>query len=369
MEFYRPTSIERCKKRGLGDRGKNHWLNTPEKDVYHRGELSVRRSWVLRELGQLGLTKEMLGDWNRRGWPILNGEKPRAHWGYYLLAKIEAARKAIANLPSRIPDNHPTLYPLETANTLTELDLQNADTRRKHKLVAESFLARIDITTRGKATKLICEILGVTRESVADFLKRKAICQLPANTTTPMALARRLRKLSQKKCIITHTTIARWCAEGLLDSVYTDFWNGRNENRKSWIITNECAADIEKALRRNGWNSREAGAELRMLYNQRLAANGGPAPPSLAVKCLADMRNKVEVDWEKKAPAETRIARVNGGKTKARCVTTNADRRAGSRQRAEQQYPIKYRKRSGGGRVVRLQRPRRRSELGKTDRP
>jgi hypothetical protein len=135
------------------------------------------------------------------------------------------------------------------------------------------------------------------------------MCQLPANTTTPMALARRLRKLSQKKCIITHTTIARWCAEGLLDS-------GRNEIRKSWIITNESAADIEKALRRNGWNSREAASELRMLYHQRLAANGCQAPPSLAVERLADMRNTVEADWQKKTSTETGTARVNGDNTR-----------------------------------------------------
>jgi hypothetical protein len=292
IRFYLPISLARCVKRGRADRAAKRWQATPETFVA-RGEDCVRAIYVRRELG---IGKSMLQDWDQRGWPVLDGAKPRQGRKGYPLEMVRTAMDKLEQLPSSIPPDHPTLHSIEKTNELTGLSISSLHSKKcrdTHRLVTQPFLVRIDFSTRnGKPRKLLKSIIGFTRDSVSAFLTRKAASDVPADTVKLQALAKRLRAASDRSKITAYT-INGWCNEKLLDAVQTDYWTVKGFKR-GWIISNESAAEAHSVLRQVGWNVNAATSELRALHKKHVAANGGKRLASFAESRLAESRKAAE---------------------------------------------------------------------------
>jgi hypothetical protein len=339
ITFYVPTSLKRCAERGRADRAVKRWKAIPEL-FSQRGEEYVRAIYVRRELG---IGKSMLQDWDRRGWPVLDGAKPRQGRKGYPLAMVRAAKAKLEKLPSCMPPDHPILCTIEKASELTGLSvasLRSKKGRNAHRLVTQAFLVRIGFANRnGEPRKLLKNLVGFTRDSVSEFVRRKAASAVPANTTTLQALAKRLRAASVRSKI-TANTINGWCNEKLLDAVQTDYWTVKGFKR-GWIIANESAAKAHSVLRQVGWNVNAATAELRALRQKRIAENGGKPLPSLVEERLAETRKAAEATIKTKLkevdakpaaqttaaePAQTKSTPANIGRPKG-TVDTEAQQR------------------------------------------
>jgi hypothetical protein len=334
ITFYVPASLKRCAERGRADRAAKRWQATPETFVA-RGEECVRASYVRRELG---ISKQMLYDWDTRGWSILDGAKPRQGRKGYPLAMVRAAKAKLEKLPSCMPPDHPILYTIEKASDLTGLSMASLRSkigRNAHRLVTQAFLVRIGFANRnGEPRKLLTNIVGFTRDSVSEFVRRKAASGVPADTITLQALAKRLRGRSERSKI-TAATINRWCNDKLFDAAKADYWTVKGF-KTGWIIANESANEALTVLRRVGWNANAATAELRALRQKRIAENGGKPLPSLVEERLAETRKAAEATIKTKCkeedakpaaePAQTKSTPAKIGRPKG-TVDTEAQQR------------------------------------------
>jgi hypothetical protein len=307
MYFVRPESLERCQKTGKEDRARKRWEAIPESFLDH-GDLCVRAIAIRRKLD---LKKAMLGDWDRRGWPILGGTKPRdGRKGYSLHCIMHRLRELgetcdapedalnvvaamLDKLPPAIPADHLRLFSIRMTGRLLGYTVSylyeqsaasgaNAQASRVREgqeapapgLVAEKFLVRIPFkNAKGERRKMLDYVVGFTRESVIAVMTRITAGTVPLKTTTLPNLAEDLHRLSPRKAKKSTSALRQrlnaWCSAGLLDAVVTTYWTGKRFIT-GWLIADESAEAVTNALQSTGWDNAAAEAELKAPSNSSL---------------------------------------------------------------------------------------------------